>query len=232
VTLGHGPFPEYDFDSYLVNLDITPRYDGYPWIIVGRDGWDEEKLIELIEDNDFDEVVVLSQELFVAGIISTHDPFSLPEDILMKFADGHPALEFLVNSGFEWPEIFIDVLDEPRYLNGPRDFSDCIKESPIYKMGYKVGSSRGLPIQRRRNILENAYIGEIPRVGHDDYMNEWGRPRMTRRLWRMAHHLAGLVRSRKKNSQMIHAVEHWTEDLDWIEKAFYKNWMRFKWPKI
>jgi hypothetical protein len=232
VTLGHGPFPEHDFDAYLVNLKITPRYDGYPWIVVGRDGWDKGKLIELIEDNDLDEVVVLSQELFVAGIISTHDPFSLPEDILMKFADGHPALEFLMKQGFEWPEIILEELDEPRYVLDPRGSYDRVEESPLCLMGYRVGETRGLPYQKRRNILQKTYSDTIPWVGDDDYMEEWGQPSRTKRLWRMAHHIAREINKRKKIPNMKRAVGDWKEDLDWLKETYYKNGMHFKWPNI
>lgn len=232
TTIGSGPFLEEDFDEYLKCLDITPVSGGGHWIIVGRDGWDEGKLIELIEDNDLDEVVVLSQELFVAGIISTHDPFSLPDDILMKFADGHPALEFLMKQGFEWPEIILEELDEPRYVLDPRGSYDRVEESPLCLMGYRVGETRGLPYQKRRNILQKTYSDTIPWVGDDDYMEEWGQPSRTKRLWRMAHHIAREINKRKKIPNMKRAVGDWKEDLDWLKETYYKNGMHFKWPNI
>ena len=233
VTLGHGPFPEHDFDAYLVNLKITPRYDGYPWIVVGRDGWDKGKLIELIEDNDLDEVVVLSQELFVAGIISTHDPFSLPEDILMKFAYGHPALEFLMKQGFEWPEILIEDLDHsPTHLRGPSGSYERVEMSPIYSMGYVVGKTNGIPFKKRTKILEEALDDDIPWVGDDEYMEEWGKPRSRRRLWRTVHHLAWLIRSRKSNPSMSCAVRDWKKDLDWLGENYGDRALGFSWPNI
>jgi hypothetical protein len=230
VTLGHGPFVEYDFDAYLVDLKITPRYDGYPWIIVGREGWTENKLIELIEDEDLDEVVVFSQELFVAGIISSHNPFSFPEEILMKFARGHPALEFLIERGFEWPEIFLEELNEPTYLRGPRGAYEHVEESPLYRMGYRVGVTRGLPFRTRKDILSNTYHNEIPWVGDNDYMEEWGHPGKIKRLWRMAHHIAWLARSRQNNPTMQHAVNYWVEDLDWLKQEFGHGNGKFAWP--
>jgi hypothetical protein len=118
VTLGSGPFPESDFDDYLRTLDITPRADGCSWIIIGREDWSEEQLNALIDASDLDEVKVFSQELFVAGILTTHDPFSLPLEILKKFAEGHPALEYLINSGFEWPEIIVEEdFGEPAFAS-------------------------------------------------------------------------------------------------------------------
>ncbi len=233
ITIGSGPFLEGDFDDYLKCLDITPVSGGSHWIIVGRDGWDEGKLIELIEDNDLDEVVVLSQELFVAGIISTHNPFSLPEDILMKFADGHPALEFLMRQGFEWPEILIEDLDHsPTHLRGPSGSYERVEMSPIYSMGYVVGITNGIPFKKRTKILEEALDDDIPWVGDDEYMEEWGKPRSRRRLWRTVHHLAWLIRSRKSNPTMSYAVRDWKNDLDWLGENYGDRALGFSWPNI
>jgi hypothetical protein len=200
---------------------------------VGRNGWNKGKLIELIEDNDLEEVVVLSQELFVAGIISTHDPFSLPRDILMKFANGHPALEFLMKQGFEWPEILIEDLNHsPAYLRGPSGSYERVEMSPIYSMGYVVGVTNGIPFKKRTKILESALDGDIPWVGDEEYMKEWGKPSSRRRLWRTVHHLAWLIRSRKSNPSMRYAVRDWKEDLDWLGENFGDRGLGFSWPNI
>jgi len=228
VSLGSGPFPEDDFDDYLKSLGITPYVDGYSWIIVGRDGWTEEQLNELIENADLDEVRVFSQELFMAGILTTHDPFSLPLEILMKFAEGHPALEYLIEAGFEWPVIMVEEdFGEPVYLRGSYE---RVEESPLYRMGYQVGVTNGLSKPRRKSLLKSAYEGAIPDVEDDDYMEEWGRPRQSKRLWRIAHHIAWLIRSRKSIPSMRYAVRDWQDDLDWLQEEFYTNRMRFTWP--
>ena len=228
VSLGSGPFSEDDFDDYLKSLGITPYVNGCSWIIVGRDGWTEEQLNELIDNADLDEVRVFSQELFMAGILTTHDPFSLPIEILMKFAEGHPALEYLIEAGFEWP-VIMDEEDfgEPVYLRGSYE---RVEESPLYRMGYQVGVTNGLSKPRRKSLLKSAYQGAIPDVEDDDYMEEWGRPRQSKRLWRIAHHIAWLIRSRKSIPSMHYAVRDWQDDLDWLWEEFYTNRMRFKWP--
>jgi len=228
VSLGSGPFPENDFDDYLKSLGITPYVNGCPWIIVGREGWTEEQLNELIDNADLDEVRVFSQELFMAGILTTHDPFALPLEILMKFAEGHPALEYLIEAGFEWP-VIMDEEDfgEPVYLRGSYE---RVEESPLYRMGYQVGVTNGLSKPRRKSLLKSAYEGAIPDVEDDDYMEEWGRPRQSKRLWRIAHHIAWLIRSRKSIPSMHYAVRDWQDDLDWLQEEFYTNRMRFTWP--
>lgn len=232
ISIGSGPFPEGDFDNYLEALGITPYADGFPWIIVGREGWTMQKLErlgQLIDDADLDEVRVFSQELFIAGILTTHDPFSLPQEILMKFAEGHPALEYLVDSHFAWPEILIEEdYGEPVYLRGSWE---RVEESPLYRMGYQVGITHGQPRTTRRTLLKNAYQGKIPDVEDDDYMEEWGCPRHSKRLWRIAHHIAWLIRSRKSIPSMCYAVKDWQDDLDWMEEKFYTNRMRFRWPQ-
>ena len=170
VSIGSGPFPERAFDEYLKTLNITPYSSGCNWVIVGRTGWTPQQLEELIEDAEPGELRIFSQELFIAGQLSTHDPFSADHEILMEFAKGHPALEYLRSSGFEWP--IIDELEDlgvPRYLRGSYSGED---ESPIYRMGYVVGSTNGLSPCERQRILKRAFEGVIPHVGDSDYMAE------------------------------------------------------------
>lgn len=230
VSLGSGPLDEDGFDRYLEALGITPYADGCPWIIVGREGWSEDELNELLDDADLDEVRVFSQELFIAGILTTHDPFSLPLEILMKFAEGHPALEYLIEAGFEWPEIILEEdYGEPVYLRGSWE---RVEESPLYRMGYQVGITHGQPRSKRRSLLKKAYEGEIPEVEDDDYMEEWSLPGRSKRLWRIAHHIAWLIRSRQTIPSMRYAVKDWQDDLDWMEEQFYTTRMRFKWPGV
>lgn len=227
VTLGFGPIDEDVFDAYLKAHGKQPMTAG-PWIIVGRDGWTEEKLNKLVDKANLDDVRVFSQELFIAGMLTTHDPFSLPTEILMKFAEGHPALEYLIASGFEWPEISLEEdYGEPVYLRGSYE---RVEESPLFRMGYQVGITKGQPRLARRSLLKNAYEGEIPEVEDDDYMEEWSLPGRSKRLWRIAHHIAWLIRSRQTIPSMCYAVDDWQEDLDWLEEQFYTNRMRFQWP--
>jgi hypothetical protein len=230
VTIGQGPYDEGEFDDYLRQLSIEPYEHGYPWIIVGRQGWTEEQIDELIEDSDLDEVWVFSQELFVAGILTTHDPFSLPVEMLMKFAEGHPALEYLMESGFEWPEINLEEdYGEPAYLLG---FAGGVDESPLACLGYHVGMSSKLDVKMRRKLLEMAFKEQIPSVGDEDYMAEWGRPNHSKRLWRIAHHIKREASKRKSINSMRYACMHWKSDSEWLKKQFYTNRMRFKWPDV
>ncbi len=230
VRIGEGPYNEGEFDDYLRKVSVIAYERGYPWIIVGREGWTKEQIDELIENSDSDEVRVFSQELFVAGILTTHDPFSLPVEILMKFAEGHPALEYLIDSGFEWPEINLEEdYGEPSFHMG------CVggvEESPLTAIGYRVGVTRGLAEKDRRKLLAMAYTEKIPPVGDDAYMKEWGHPNHSKRLWRIAHHIKREAEKRKSIDSMRHACRDWKSDSEWLKKQFYTKRMRFKWPDV
>lgn len=221
VTVGSGPFSKSGFDDYLRTLDVTPRADKCSWIIIGREDWDEERLNKLIDASDLNEVKVFSQELFVAGILTTHDPFSLPPEILMKFAEGHPALEHLINEGFEWPNI--------KRGDGRRG-GWGEKESPLSLMGYHVGMTRGLGPQKRRSILKTAYLDEIEELPDAKYMRKWGRPNQSKRLERIANHIADEISKNQNRENCERALKEWRDDLNWLKKEFYTNRMRFKWP--
>ena len=230
VSIGSGPFPEDEFDDYLKTLDITPYTSGCNWVIVGRTGWTPQQLEELIEEAAPGELRIFSQELFIAGQLSTHDPFSADPELLMEFAKGHPALEYLMGSGFEWPILQEwEELGIPHYVRGSYNGVD---ESPIYRMGYVVGITNGLSLHERQKLLTKAFERAIPQVGDADYMAEWGMPNTRDRLWRIAHHLAWLIRSRRKNPVMEYAVDDWATDLDWLESTFYKSRMKFSWPNV
>jgi len=233
VTLGSGPFSEDEFDCYLKDLGITPCASGCAWIVVGHEGWSATELNELLDNSEIEEVRVFSQELFIAGILTTHDPFLLPTEILIKFAEGHPALEYLKASAFEWPEIIPE--EDYGVPKNPRARGKWVDESPLKRMGYTVGKTSGQALNDRRSLLNNAYKGDIPYVEDDEYMDEWGRPFHSKRLWRIAHHIARLISDGKRGKEehltrMAHAVEDWQEDLDWMEEQFYTNRMRFRWP--
>ncbi|MEI6819794.1 MAG: hypothetical protein WCL19_09360 [Verrucomicrobiota bacterium] len=231
ITLGSGPIPEGDFDTYLRTLGIRACQSGCNWIVVGRSGWTPNQLDELIMAASNPSMVrIFSQELFIAGILTTHDPFEADPELLMEFAKGHPALEYLMKCGFEWPEIAdLEELDVPQFVRGAYERVD---ESPIYRMGYVVGITNGLSAFHRQKLLREAYEGVIPQVEDADYMEEWGEPGTRKRLWRIGHHIAWLIRSRRSNPVMAYAVSDWEKDLEWLKIKYFKDSMRFSWPNF
>lgn len=177
TVLGEEPVDHNQWLGHLEEWDCQAWENGNEWIIIGRSGWNPEEIDALVEEREGESIRIVSQELFLAAMISGHDPFDADEEVLLAFAKGHPALEYLLES-FEWP-FFEDDLPP----DGPQNFDiDAVEKSPLKLMGYTVGRN-GLPQRRRRRILEDAYRGEIPWVDPQSYMSEWGRPRSRRRLW-------------------------------------------------
>jgi len=97
---------------------------------------------------------------------------------------------------------------------------------------------RGLHVRERQKILRAAFEGKIPtavsRIEQlGEYMEQWGRPKTSQRLWRMAKHLRGLISYNRKKPTWHQAIDDWGEDLLWMEKELYPQ-VRFKfgWPGV
>lgn len=108
-----------------------------------------------------------------------------------------------------------------------------VYQSPLHALGYQVGIKRGLSEADRRVILAEAYQDKLPATGNQAYMLEWGTPRAPKRLWRIAHHLASLIRLQSSKDSMWHALADWRSDLEWLRKTFYDAacQARFQWPE-
>jgi hypothetical protein len=164
--------------------------------------------------------------MFMGALATRDDPFeSADNKTLLAFADGHPALEYLISSGFEWPIVLA------RNGVGPLEDPPEVTESPIHVLGYRVGKS-GLAATERRKILKASFQGKLPRVESDRYMRAWGQPRTRDRLRRMARHIAWLARLWGNQQSHTVATSHWREDLSWLRDEFYEPWMRFRWPEV
>ncbi len=229
VVIGEGPFSQDVLINFLHESDCTAWDRDCEWIVVGRKGWDRGKLMDLIDDAGPSQLRVVSQELLFAAMSSGHDPFSADLDVLLAFAKGHPALEYLMSSPFEWPESDWNTdFSGESIINLPWGED----ESPLARMEYHVGKVNGLTPVRRRLILRQVFEGNLPWVGSNEYMAQWGRSNSRRRLWRMANHLKWLLRNRRTNPVMVHAVKDWKSDFLWLKKEFYTNRMRFSWPNL
>ena len=146
------------------------------------------------------------------------------EQLVSLFAHDHSALQYLIKSGFAWPNTGADNL-----ADSPSRKGWGVKESPLHLMGYHVGERSDLTVRERRTILKSAYEGPLIPIPNTAYMREWGRPKTRRRLWRMAHHVAHLANSQGQGKKVAGA--HWAQDLSWMKREFFRSWMKFKWPK-
>jgi predicted nucleic acid-binding Zn-ribbon protein len=229
VTIGAGPFDSDEFDGFLRRHGYEvyhPGFDDIDIMVVGRQEWSEEALERQLEAREGTTLRVYSQEMFIAAMAAWRDPFDTAnEKTILAFGRGHPALEYLRDSALEWPGT------QPSFDHlGEFTGDGSSQESPLHSMGYVVGITYGLPATERREILEEAFNGELHWVTSDEYMEGWGRPRTRRRLWRMANHIAHLVRLRQGIPNLDVAVGHWKSDLAWMKRTLYRPSMRFAWP--
>lgn len=242
LLTGSGPWDLSVFKSILklANRKATLRKDKQVAIIVaGHDDADFQLVEDMINVRDGQPVKIFTQELFIAAILAHQDPFeelsSYPNpeegdpdlyDMVCRFGRGHPVIEYLQNQQFPWPD---SNTIEDGTLNGEWAQVD---QTPLVQMNYHVGElglKMGLMERDRRDILESAYLGDIPWVESDEYMDTWGQAGTRQRLARIAYHLSMLIRSRKNNQNQIAARNNWQKDLDWLH-GFYKPLMRFRWP--
>lgn len=224
TVLGEGPVDSYEWINHLENSNCKSWLNGNEWIIIGREGWNPEDIDALIAERGDESIRIVSQEMFLAAMISGKDPFDADEDLLLSFAKGHPALQYIIESAFDWP-----FFNEGGGGGDPHEFQSAEK-SPLNVMGYKVGMY-GLREKSRRKILSDAYLGEIPWVESDAYMRQWGRAQTRMRLRRMVEHIAMLIRKASGKYNMDAAISDWESDLDWLYDEFYgPGGMDFTWP--
>lgn len=203
-------------------------------LIVGRDDWFIDDIEAQIRARAGRPLRIYSQELALLAVHYQVDPLAQPrsiERLLTAVAKDHPALACCREDGFDWP--FIDTARLWRELDSAWD--EGIGESPLHRLGYAVGKTSAVSVRKRREVLTQAFRGDIPAVGTAVYMRRWGEPGTRRRLRRMARHIDALIKvARARKSQLGHdmdtAIGEWTADLEWLRASFFESWMRFRWP--
>lgn len=100
----------------------------------------------------------------------------------------------------------------------------------LQAVGYRVGD-KGLFKNERQKILSEVYNSKLPLVESQLYMNEWGTPKSSRRLYKVAYTIAALVRNakRKTKADMRRAITDWEDDLSWLRSKYYVD-MMWDWP--
>lgn len=228
ATVGYRPLKEEMMDSLLSDKKMTPCLHGdeaASVLIIGREGWAEKNITDHIKARAKNSLRIYSQEMAILALLTGHDPFDLDVETLLEFGEGHPALEFLMNSGFDWSAkrtretIRIDV--EPG--KGWRD------TSPLTAKGYHVGKTSDLLPRERCDILQSVFLGELDfSEAFPKYeVLEWGDPESVERLKKMVSHITWVMGI---HSSHVHAVEDWQDDLDWMKEEFYETRFNFRWP--
>src|SRR5262249_55120516 len=107
-----------------------------------------------------------------------------------------------------------------------------LKRGYLNYLGYAVGRSGGLE-DERREVLGKAYrANRLPSFFPLDYRSEWGRPKSSARLQKMAYSIASFCRNAKRrpHDAISVAIAEWEADLDWLRVTYYDGRHQFEWP--
>jgi hypothetical protein len=227
-TTGWSPFAEFEFDIFLDSRGIQARTisDATKVLIVGRKGWSEWQLRKLLRARSGQRLRVYSQEMFQAFLLKGSDPLNAPRAVIEQFGKGHPALAFLSDvAGFDWPTTMV-------HGGGGSELAiDALKQGFLKYLGYKVGMW-GATEEERRRLLKKAYNArQLPLVFPRRYRNEWGRPRSSVRLPKMAESIATFCKNAKRRRYgMAIAIAEWENDLEWLRLTYHEGRYQFEWP--
>lgn len=203
-------------------------------VIVGRIGWSKDKLLAQIDAREGKSLRIYSQEMFVAKLITGEDPFDWgDDDLLLAFANGHPALEFLMTLPMPWPAA---GTEEPAEIIQVDNDDYGVSQSPLHLLGYRVGATSDLSVAQRRELLTKCLQGELRFSSDSDeqYISKWGRSGGSQRLYRIAMHVASLINGRVgKDYRKPQSRTDWIDDLKWLKAKYYKTHKsRFSWPAV
>jgi len=105
------------------------------------------------------------------------------------------------------------------------------EEGLLKFMGYAVGQN-GAYRTRRRQVLDYVFNERVPKVQSYEYMAEWGAPKSSCRLEKLAKSLAAYARNAKRRrfQDMAQAIMEWEEDLNYLKEKYYSGRFDFPWP--
>ena len=238
--MGHGPFEKSEFESFVdtrvYGIESNHNETKVAVVVIGREGWDELSINEIIESANTKYLRFYSQEMFLSVLAGQPDPFDLADSerrsrILEIFRYRHPGLEYVSQGWSGWVNTEIACTRSVHSTTKENTY-DRAAQSPLHAMGYSVGK-KGISQRRRRLILQSTYSGALPLVESREYMYEWGEPNSGKRLRRIAQQLASNVQmfGRRENAHSYQqAIDDWCDDLEWLKVNYYSRTYRFDWP--
>jgi hypothetical protein len=127
---------------------------------------------------------------------------------------------------FKWPST-----DAPAAKYGFKGNAFSYKDGLLSYVGYNVGNDGERTVVRQK-ILDCVFHNVLPNVESMDYMKEWGSPKSTSRLKKLAEALAAFTRNAKRNynADYSQAIEDWQHDLDYLYHEYYVGHFHFDWP--
>jgi hypothetical protein len=99
-------------------------------------------------------------------------------------------------------------------------------------LGYHVGETQPLHPSIRESILEYIFEYHLPPIPDVAYFHEWGEPRSSGRLRKLANTLASLTRNAKRRDpwSLSRAIREWEQDLMFLHEHYYVHVFHFGWP--
>jgi hypothetical protein len=150
-----------------------------------------------------------------------HQAIALREEVSSRWkalaAQGH---------WFPWPVTAAPV--------GTRRLKDIPwrEEGMLSLLGYHVGKTQPTPPAIRLRILEYTFECDLPPVGDRAYFLEWGKPRTSQGLRKLANTSTALTRNAKRRDQVSYsaAINGWEKDLAFLRNKYYASLFHFEWP--
>lgn len=189
---------------------------------------DKNDFDNLIEERleDLDEIEVVIEE--TKNILESAGNFIKKQNTVIKI-----LLERL-EPGFPFPEIDLwRVREEYRQEKGFLNWGN-FGQGLLSASEYRVGKTNGLSEPKRRKILNYIYLkGTLEDIDYDEYWMEWGEPKSSDRLQKLANVIATLANnSSRKRGDFSHAIWKWHSDLLYLkDKFYYDRWGGFPWPE-
>ncbi len=225
-TVGSNPFEETEFDNFLkeFGFEISAPSRELSVLIIGRSEWDEKALHEVIESRRGRELRVYSQEMLLSYLGSGKDPLNYPE-VSTGFSEGHPALEHIIDWGFDWPNTKIVP---PLQSTGTVSAKGWNDKSILKYMGYNTGV-KGRNPDMRRAAIRGAFLEQLPTESASYGVRDWGTAGSGVRLQKIAERLSINVTNQ---SALGHheAAQQNLDDLRWIKTEYYDGRYTFRWP--
>jgi len=148
------------------------------------------------------------------------------KNLQKEIAERISQLEEEIDS-FEWPST------DAQEGDGSLDSGVFRHSSGLLRyMDYKVGVN-GYRDRDRRDVLKRVYEEKLPNVNSAAYMAEWGQPKSSQRLQKMADSIASFVRNAKRQSfnDLSMAIDEWESDLAFLKQKYYIGHYDFVWPR-
>jgi hypothetical protein len=132
-----------------------------------------------------------------------------------------------IDGYFRWPSTDAVIGD------GGVSGSNWPSVGMLSALGYHVGSTMGRRESERRFLLDQLFQIDLPPLNDALYMFEWGSPRTSDRLKKLAETIAALTRHGKRRSRDLQvACDEWEADLEYLYEKYYVGHFWFAWPAI